>query len=269
MDCRTVRELADSFLSEQLLVETNHEVLRHLETCAACRAELAARGAIRERLRRAFANAADLEPRPEFAAELAQRLGARAVGRAEAPPHSPVVTRRSLLRSWWTAAAGVMLAAGGAVYGVRQVRTRSQLTALAVTAAGDHQNCAIKFSLAERPIALEEASRRYGMPYGQMASFEIPTLTPVADLLERHSCVYGSQRFAHIVLRYRGAVTSLLVTRGSGPSEPQIESNTGSVAVASLPAGEFVGFVVADLPADDVLEVARAIADPLERHLTV
>jgi hypothetical protein len=27
MDCRTVREVADSFLSEELLVETNHEVL--------------------------------------------------------------------------------------------------------------------------------------------------------------------------------------------------------------------------------------------------
>ena len=43
MQCREVRELADSFLSEQLLVETNHEIVRHLETCPDCRADIAAR----------------------------------------------------------------------------------------------------------------------------------------------------------------------------------------------------------------------------------
>ena len=266
MDCRTVRELADSFLSEQLLVETNHEVLRHVETCAACRAELAARSAIRERLRGAFANAAELTSRPEFAAELAARLRQRS-GPAGAMP-AQEISRRSLLRSWWTAAAGVLLAAGGTMVGVRQARSRSQLAALAVTAAGDHQNCAITFNLAERPIPLEEASRRYGMPYGQMASFDVPALTPAAEVLERHSCIYGDHRFAHVVFRYRGAVTSLLVTRGAGPSQPRIEGKGGSPAVASLPAGDFVAFVVADLPADDVLQVARTIAAPLERLLS-
>ena len=39
MHCRDVRELADSFLTGQLLVETNHEVVKHLETCPECRAE--------------------------------------------------------------------------------------------------------------------------------------------------------------------------------------------------------------------------------------
>jgi len=267
MDCRTVRELADSFLSEQLLVETNHEVLRHVETCAACRAELAARRAIRERVRGAFVNATELTSRPGFAAELAARLRQRSV--SAGATSDPGISRRSLLRSWWTAAAGVLLAAGGTMVGVRQARARSQLTALAVTAAGDHQNCAIKFTLAERPISLEEASRRYGMPYGQMASFEVPALTPAAEVLDRHSCVYGDHRFAHVVFRYRGAVTSLVVTRGAGPSQPRIERKDGSPAVASLPAGDFVAFVVADLPAEDVLDVARTIAGPLARQLSV
>ena len=54
MQCRDVRELADSFLSEQLLVETNHELLRHLETCPDCRADIAGRRALRDGLRAAF-----------------------------------------------------------------------------------------------------------------------------------------------------------------------------------------------------------------------
>jgi anti-sigma factor RsiW len=53
--------MADSFLAEELLTETNHEILRHLETCPACRADLAARRALREGLRRAFHHSSDLE----------------------------------------------------------------------------------------------------------------------------------------------------------------------------------------------------------------
>jgi hypothetical protein len=298
MDCRTVRELADSFLSEQLLVETNHEVLRHVESCAACRGELAARRAIRDRLRGAFGSAAELSPRLEFAAELVRTLkvrrdrvadprllsdrstdSGRPNGRAGeggllTPPAADAagrqhpVSRRAVLRSWWTAAAGVLLAAGGTTLGVRHARARSQLAALAVAAAADHQNCAIRFNLAERPIPLEDAARRYGMPYGQMASFDVPPLTPAAETLERHSCVYGGQRFAHIVLRYRGAVTSLLVTHGDGPSAPQLEPTGGAASVASLPAGGFVAFIVADLGGDDVLRVAQAIGPALNRHLS-
>lgn len=138
-----------------------------------------------------------------------------------------------------------------------------------MTAAGDHQNCAIKFSLGERPIALEEAARLYGMPYGQMASFQIPANESPVATLARHSCVYSGHRFAHIVFQYHDTVTSLLVTRGQASAEPQIETTDGLRSVASLPAGEFVAFVVADLPRADVLSLARAIAPALDRHLSV
>jgi len=90
MECRDVRELADSYLSEQLLVETNHELLRHLETCPDCRGDMAGRRALRDGLRSAFARAEGLRPRPEFAVELMTTLRAS----------QPGVSRRSVLRSW-------------------------------------------------------------------------------------------------------------------------------------------------------------------------
>jgi anti-sigma factor RsiW len=257
MECRDVREMADSFLSEQLLVETNHELLRHLETCPVCRAEIAARRALRERLRSAFVHAEDLRPRPDFAAELRTRLRAS----------QPGITRRSLLQSWWTLAAGVALAAGGGVF-VRNSTGRSRLATLAREAAGDHQNCAVKFTLAERPIGLEDAGRRYGAPYGALATFEPP---PVVDgplqLLERHACVYQGRRFGHVVFRYRGALTSLLVTDAQAPSAPELEPAGPGPAIASLPAGRFVGFVVADLDRQHVLRLAQALSTPLSQHL--
>jgi hypothetical protein len=256
MQCREVRELADSFLSEQLLVETNHELVRHLETCPDCRADITGRRAMRDTLRAALLRAEDLRPRPEFASELAARLR---------PPQA-ALSRRSLLQSWWALAAGVVLAAGGGVF-VRGARSRSRLAALAREAAGDHQNCAVRFNLAERPIALEEAGRRYGAPYAALATFESPALDGPLEALERHACVYHGRRFGHLVFRYRGALASLLVTDGVPPAGPGLEPNDGGSAVAWLPAGRFVGFVVADLDPQEVLRVAQTIAEPLSRHL--
>ncbi len=159
-----------------------------------------------------------------------------------------------------------MLAAGGGVL-VRDVRSRSRLSALAREAAGDHQNCAVTFALAETPIPLEEAARRYGAPYGALATFELPPVDGPLEALARHACVYGGRRFGHIVLRFHGAVASLLVTDGTPPAHVELQPNDGALSMASLPAGRFVGFVVADLDGTQVLRLANAIADPLSRHL--
>ncbi|NJM54427.1 MAG: hypothetical protein HC846_14250 [Blastocatellia bacterium] len=51
MNCRDFREIADSYLSDELAVETNHEVFQHLENCAKCRQELSSRREVREKLR--------------------------------------------------------------------------------------------------------------------------------------------------------------------------------------------------------------------------
>jgi hypothetical protein len=255
MECRDVRELADSFLSEQLLVETNHELLRHLETCPVCRREMTDRRALRDKLRSAFVHAQDLSPRPDLAAELRTRLRS---------PHG--MTRRSVLQSWWRLAAGLALAAGGGLF-VRNSTARSRLAALARVAAGDHQNCAVTFTLAERPISLEDAGRRYGAPYRALATFVPPAVDGTIEMLERHACVYQGHRFGHAVFRYRGALTSLLVTDGVPPPVPQLEPTDSGSAIASLPAGRFVGFVVADLDRPHVLHLAQALAEPLSQHL--
>jgi hypothetical protein len=55
MDCREFRDVIDSYLCGELLVETNHEILRHAEQCPACREEMAARRSLGERLQRAGA----------------------------------------------------------------------------------------------------------------------------------------------------------------------------------------------------------------------
>ena len=94
MQCREFREIADSYLGEELLVETNHEVLRHLDTCAACRAELEERRQLRTRVKAAFAADSSLQPQDEFVERLSnelrhsarQREGGRPWWRLSRPP---------------------------------------------------------------------------------------------------------------------------------------------------------------------------------------
>ena len=47
LDCHYVREVMDSYLSEELSVETNHDFLRHVAQCRDCEAELRRRRRLR------------------------------------------------------------------------------------------------------------------------------------------------------------------------------------------------------------------------------
>ena len=51
--CERVRGQLDAYLSNELLVETTGEILKHLETCGDCSSELAFRTRVRDALRRA------------------------------------------------------------------------------------------------------------------------------------------------------------------------------------------------------------------------
>jgi anti-sigma factor RsiW len=261
MQCREVRELLDAFVGDQLLVETTNDLVRHLEVCPACRAELDGRRAWRARLQSALGNAVALAPTPEFVNGLDARLRAH---------HSSQMTRRSWLQSWGAAAAAIVTAISGGLF-ARGALRRSRLAALARNAAGDHQNCAIKFNLSERPISLEEAARRYDPAFASFTTLPAPTGLPngAAELLERHSCVYEGRRFAHVVFRYSGHIVSLLVTPGAESigSSPEMLPTDGPLQVVSFSAGRHLAFVVSDLSSQDTSRFAQAVVGPVSQRL--
>jgi len=271
MECRDVREMADSFLAEELLTETNHEILRHLDTCPACRADLAGRRALREGVQRAFHRAPDLGPSPEFIAQLRATL--------QNPAHHAPARRGVRFQSWWALAATVLLAvAVGLAY-----RGRDWITAtgaLARAAVGDHRNCALQFRLAEKPTSLEDAARRYGASYRVLESQppnDVMTAAGPAHVVERHACVYGGRRFAHIVFTYRGERVSLLVTAVDGavtlalPGEtlPHLTSPSrlDGMSVVSFRAPRQMVFFTGDVVENDLVKLADAVAEPLYRGL--
>ena len=268
MQCRDVRELGDSFLSEELLTETNHEILRHLDTCPACRAEIDSRRALRASLRGAFDRAAALKPDAAFERRLRETLRDAAAQEQRSG---------SALRRWLALAAALLIVVGAA--GAAAARSRIAIGALARDAAGDHRNCALHFTLAERPVALTEAAQRYDATYRVLQTFppvEVATASGVARVLERHSCEYGGRRFAHIVLRYRGAVVSLVVTARDARSPvrwadlitpARRDSRFGDLSVISLRTGGHLIAVVGDLGQPELATLADAIAGPLAAQL--
>lgn len=279
MECREVRQLAEAFVSEQLLVETTRAIVGHLERCPACRAEVEGLRRLRAATRSAFEGAPHLAAQPEFAAGLTSHLQS---GLQSDLLSDPARRRAAYVprRRWLAIAASVLLIVG-AGWGWREW-PGSRLSALLHAAVGDHRFCALTFKLAEPPIPLEEAAGRYGK-FNELLETVEPTATTLSGgplrILERHSCVFNGQRFAHIVLRYKDETVSLLVTDDTRPRDAR-PTDTGltdatttdlpvidGFHVASFRGASQVVFVVSSLTPDDVREVARAMVGPVSAAL--
>ena len=209
MRCQEFKELMDSYLGDELLVETNHEVQHHLENCPACRKEMAARRALLGQMRSAFRSATEMQISPAFAINLQNALRETALrpnvwGKLKNkifinPPVFAATLAACLIF-------GVLF---GAIWLMRQpsltpennIARQNQTdtpaenplpnesnTAAAAQiiqaawretarlAVGDHKNCALHFQLKEKPITLSEAARKYGKFYKDLDKAVIGSL---------------------------------------------------------------------------------------------
>lgn len=74
MRCSDLREIADSWLSDDSMVTSNHEALGHLELCDDCLREIVDRRNLRAMLRTAIIDAPASQMNEEFASRLRARL---------------------------------------------------------------------------------------------------------------------------------------------------------------------------------------------------
>jgi hypothetical protein len=264
MTCAEFRAMAESYLADELPVDTAHLGIAHLEACESCRGELEARLALRQTLGRAFATAEALAPTDEFRA----RIGAMV--RADAPARA-WFARPS---SWVALAAGVALAVALGWQLGPSHQAPSALAALAAHAAGDHRDCALHHALEEFPIPLAEAARRHDPRYADIRDI-VSQSALVQDgtfsILTAHWCVYSGRSFAHVIVQRGDRVASILLT----PVDETPDVLTAATScpssdgfqVACFDAPGHAGFVVSDLTAGENLGLARAVAGLLQRHL--
>ena len=264
MNCRDVREVGDSFLCEELLTETNHEILRHLDSCPSCRTEIEARRRLRGALRTAFHRDPELQAAGQFADRLRDQLRQAAAHRH---------------RSWsfsgrWLALAAAVVLAVGATAAILLNRSSASTESLARDAVGDHSNCALKYRLVRRPVPLEEAAQRFDSAYRLLISAppdDISTPDGIARVVERHSCEYGGRRFGHVIMQYRGRVVSLLVTSNESAAAEAIPRVIGhpaeGLSVVSVNGSRHAVMLVSDLEKPQLTQLARIVSLPLAQTL--
>jgi hypothetical protein len=274
MECRQVRDLAEAFVSEQVFGETAHAIAAHLDRCPGCEAEVSGLRRLRASVRAVYLARSDRSPSPEFATALNARL------RAEAEAMRPTGVS-SLGRTWFTLAATLLLVVSSGL-GLRGLGV-SGFTAILQAAVGDHRYCLVTFKLTERPISLASAASLYNDPVDRSLEDVEPSPAQLSGgpirVVERHSCVFHGRRFAHIVVRYKGALTSLVVTpddrllRGlPGASAPW----DGSILtipprdgfnIAAFRGPRHVVVIISTLGDEDVREVARSMAASVSRAM--
>lgn len=268
--CRDVRELTDAFLGDELLTETMHDIVRHLDVCRSCRSEVEARRQLRTGIGAAFARASHLAPDPRFATRLRQQL--QTASRASHP-------RRTLItRGWSFAAAAVIVASVG---GFSWTRSWTEtVTRFARAAVGDHRDCAFPFRLAERPVPLDAAAANYGEVYRAFQhtpATDFATPFGTVHIRERHLCVYQGQRFVHEALVYGVERVSLLIPDPSVTMSLAVRAYPGrqvtalgrvdGVQVVAFRSGGRLMFVAGDVSQAALVALAESIAGPLDQSL--
>jgi hypothetical protein len=101
--------------------------------------------------------------------------------------------------------------------------------------------------------------------YGRAGSKTSPD---PARVLERHACVYGGRRFAHVVLRYGGKLVSVMVTAADTRHPAAVAPSViDGMKVTSFVAGHQVVFVAGDISTTDLQALTDTIAAPLTQVL--
>jgi anti-sigma factor RsiW len=224
-ECRHIRERMDSYIGGELTVETNHDVLRHLEGCEACRTELGRRERLRVLLVESFGAAPD-------ATALESRI-ARAIDHEE--------------RRWWrlaqygSMAAAVLLVVGAAVWMSRPVDA-----AAFDDSVDDHIACALTYPPAARYNAQRVAESLE--PAYRNIVHAVAHRSGNYELIDGHMCPYQGRNYAHLVYRDGDYMLSVFVeaaTRGRLPRAPD-QPRKGFVSAGASTRRHQVFVVTAD-----------------------
>jgi anti-sigma factor RsiW len=202
-ECRHVRELMDSYLSEELSVETNHVVLRHVAECPMCREEIRRR----QRLRALLAQALHVD----VDVERARRRITVAVDREQ--------------RSWsrvarWSGVAAAVVAAVAAGYWFSRPVDASAYD----DSVADHVQCALQYP-ASVTYDSARAVRNLRPPFQRIAE-AIGLRHGAYHVIDAHMCPFNGRDYAHVVLRDGNQTVSLFIEPGARGALPPAQATT-------------------------------------------
>lgn len=274
--CKRMRSYLDSYLNNELMVETNHEVLTHLEKCETCSRSLEDRARLKVQLKRAVMQ--DYAP-----AALRDRIG--------------LDLRRSHGFSFNTfslsfaAAAAVLVIAVATFF--TSSPTKNALSLQAEVAPGDvtgqvlkigfdnHVFCTIDHKLANKQFTAEQMSERLGAEYAGLVALVKEKMPPAYTVEVGHRCHYQGREFIHLIMRNQDDVVSLVITRKNGEAFPaggaaavlqasgipMHETSWHKIQVAGMETREYLVFVISNKTLEGNEEVASSLAPAVSGFL--
>lgn len=281
--CARIRRYMDSYINNELLVETNHEVLRHLETCPACAAEVESRTRMKARLQSAIRN----QSVPE---DLQARV--RAVLRED--------SRSSFAWARWASAAAAVLVVAVGLWVELPRWTRpalpdladrqgqdvfiqkvsASLSAVLTVGLGDHIHCSIFRKYPKNPPPVDEMAQKLGPAYQDLVPLVKARVPEEFRIILAHQCGYQGRRFVHLTLTNGSSLLSLVITRkqpGESMQALTVSDHASGVAVyqaaaqnydvAGFETDQFLAYVVSDLGARQNLQIAYALAPSVHQFL--
>ena len=278
--CEKVRRYFDSYLDNELLVETNHEVLRHLATCSDCTRVLEDRA----RLKKAVKQAVTQEEAPAALLETIQKS-------IREGKHGSFFAGD--FGRWMIAVAAVLLLAVG---GVLMLRTggpgafealSAQAREILRIGLADHVHCTLELGRWKELISFEHmkeaaGASALGPEFIDLVPVVKAKLGPDFQIVQGHRCAINQRNYVHLIVTgQNGAILSLVITEKRGETftraqaaatleasgVPVYRDNLDQLEIAGFESNRFLAFVVSNLDRDANLKVASTLAPSVYQYL--
>lgn len=267
--CKRIRSYLDSYLNNELMVETNHEVLTHLEKCEECARSLEDRARIKAQLKRAVMQEyAPAALRERIASDLRRGRGFsfNRVSLALAAAAAVLVIAAVTFFTWGPHKKQLSLQA--------QVATGDVAGQILKIGFDDHVFCAIDHKLADKQFAAEQMSERLGPDYAGLVALVREKIPQDYTVVVGHRCHYLGREFVHLIMRNQSDIVSLVITRKNAESFPAnaaaaiaqaaggpiYQSAWANQHVAGFETRDHLVFVVSTEPSDTNLQIAASLA---------
>jgi hypothetical protein len=286
--CEKIQRYFDSYVDNELQVETNHEVLQHLAVCATCKRILDSR----IRLKQAVKHAVNQEEVPTVLLESVQRT-IRGTGRRSFVPE---------LRRWPLLAAAALVLAFGTVMALRisiffdpfATRGRDAFQLISAQAQEimrvglvDHVHCTLLSKKWKQTLTFESMQQATGRDalgpeFIGLVSLVKERLGSNFRIVQGHRCFVNGRQYVHLILTgATGEILSLVITEKTGEGfahaniAPSVEASgvklyktaQGQLQIAGFETNRYLAYVISNLDQNGNLSVTANLAAPVSNFL--
>lgn len=275
--CERYRRYFDAYLDNELLVETNQEVLNHLASCAECNRILEDRTRLKQIVRQTVTS--ETAPSELIAAVRNQ------VRKRES------IFSNNFVRRAMAAAAGLVLTIAGIQamrWGMpRPVAYNTSVAALFRVGLVDHIHCAIlsgrwKQFVPFEAMKAETGRQALGPPFIDLVPAVEAKLGRQYQLVQGHRCVANNRQYVHLILtNAEGIILSVVITEKNNESFskaaavaviqasgiPIYQDQQGTDQIAGFESDKYLAYIVSNLDSKSNLNAASLLAPVVYDHL--